>query len=162
VDSGTESKKQRLREYLATRRPARIGDAEWQDLMRELAPISQPYLRELVRRTGLPFDQPWAGVRQKNYVELEASLEELRAVYAEAVRVGDRVRARYCRLVVISAKDHARLAARNRRTTPARRAQKEEMVEWMLVWLGDPAMFPEWVRIRKEKIAGAPPPGALE
>jgi nucleotidyltransferase/DNA polymerase involved in DNA repair len=149
VDSGTASKKQRLAAWLAVHQPASIGEAEWDSLLRELAPISESYLRELLRRTGLPFEQPWAGVRQKTFEELEASLEELRRVYAESLAAGLKDRARYCRRVVIAAKDHARFAARNPRTGPAVRARKEEMVEWMLVWLGDPDLFPEWVRARK-------------
>lgn len=147
--TGPASKKQRLREYLAARQPASVGEAEWNELLRELAPISESYLRELLRGSGLPFEQPWAGVRQKSLDELEQSLTEMAAVYAAALAAGDRNRARYCRRQVISAKDHARYAARNPRTAPARRALKEEMVEWMLVWLGDPALFAEWARARR-------------
>ena len=156
MESGAASKKRRLREYLAASRPARIGEAEWNALRAELAPVSDSYLRELLRRTGIPVDQPWAGVRQSTFEELEESLTELRAVYAEALRGGVRDRARYCRRQVISAKDHARFAARNRRTSPARRTEKEEMVEWMLVWLGDPELFPEWVRIRRQRLTETP------
>ncbi|HWQ54519.1 MAG TPA: hypothetical protein VN442_12615 [Bryobacteraceae bacterium] len=154
MDSATTAtKKRRLLEYLNARQPAGIGETEWNDLLRELAPVSESYLRELLRRTGLPFEQPWAGVRQKSFEELEQSLLELRQVYGEALAAGRKERARYCRRQVISAKDHARFAARNPRTSPAKRAQKEEMVEWMLVWLGDPEMFPAWVRIRKQRLA---------
>lgn len=154
MDSATTAtKKRRLLAYLNARQPAGIGEPEWSDLLRELAPISESYLRELLRRTGLPFEQPWAGVRQKSFDELEQSLGELRQAYAEALAAGRKERARYCRRQVISAKDHARFAARNPRTSPEERAQKEEMVEWMLVWLGDPEMFPAWVRMRKQILA---------
>ncbi len=149
MDSATASKKRRLAAWLAEHRPASIGEAEWSVLLEELAPVSERYLRELLRRTGLPFEQPWAGVRQKTFDELEESLLELRRIYAASLAAGLRDRARYCRRQVIAAKDHARFAARNPRTGPAVRARKEEMVEWMLVWLGDPEVFPEWVRARK-------------
>ena len=145
MGSAASSKKRRIREYLEARRPAPIDGQIWAELLRELAPISESYLRDVLRETGLPFDQPWAGVRQKTFEELEQSLLELGRVYAEAVSGGRRDLARYCRKQVIGAKDRARFAARN----PARRAEKEEMVEWMLVWLGDPAVFPAWVELRK-------------
>lgn len=29
---------------------------------------------------------------------------------------------------------------------------KAEMVEWMLVWLDDPAMFPAWASVRRLRI----------
>jgi hypothetical protein len=151
MDSAGASKRRRLAEYLATRRPDRIGDAEWGEIGCALAPVSDSRLRELLRRTGIPVDQPWAGVRQRNFAELEQSLVEMAAEYARSKEAGLTDRARACRRVVIAAKDHARLAVRNPRNSPATRAQKAEMVEWMLVWLGDPAMFRGRVEIRKEQ-----------
>jgi hypothetical protein len=72
--------------------------------------------------------------------ELELSLRELSDVYA--VRPDLR---RYCRARVIAAKDRARWALRS----AERRRLKTEMVDWMLVWLDDPAMFPAWAGIRR-------------
>jgi hypothetical protein len=34
------------------------------------APISESYLRELLRSTGFPFEQPNAGIRQHTFEEL--------------------------------------------------------------------------------------------
>ena len=144
-----KSKKQRLRDLLYERRPERITESEWLALERELAPISAAYLRQLLRATGLPVDQPYDGVRQGSFEELERSLVEMGALYAAAVEKDDRLLAKRCRGVVIEAKNHARLAARNPRVDPAKREQKEEMVDWMLVWLGDPSLFPTWVDLKK-------------
>jgi hypothetical protein len=152
VDSANASKRERLRAYLEAKRPAGIGEAEWQDLARELAPIPESRLRQLLRGAGVPVEQPWAGVGQKSFAELERTLLEMAAAYGEAVESDRQDRARYCRRVVIAAKDHARLAAHNPRTGAAKRAEKEEMVEWMLVWLGDPAMFAAWATLRKERL----------
>ena len=138
-----------LREFLAAGRIAAIGEAEWRELLRELAPISESYLRELLRDTGLPFAQPYAGIRQQTFAELERTLREMLEVYTEAMQAGDRQRARYCRRQVIAAKDRARFVARNPKTAAEKKAQKEEMAQWMLVWLENPAVFPAWVEIRK-------------
>jgi hypothetical protein len=70
-------------------------------------------------------------------------------VYAEAMAAGNRQRARYCRRQVIGAKDRARFLARSPRTAPEKKAQKEEMAQWMLVWLENPEVFPAWVAARK-------------
>jgi hypothetical protein len=156
VASPRSSAGRRLKEYLDARRPDRVGEAEWAAILREFAPATEGYLREVVRRSGVPFEQPWCGVRQRSFAELDQSLREIGAVYAQAVAENSRERARYCRRQVITAKDHARLAAHNRRTSPERRALKQEMVEWMLVWLGDPAMFPAWVDARKRIAPPAP------
>jgi hypothetical protein len=143
------SKKQRLLQRLSQRSPAAIGEAEWTELLRDLAPISESYLRRLLHETGIPVEQPWAGIRQHNFAELEDSLVAMEQVYGEAVARGDRERARYCRKLVIQSKDHARLAARSAKATPDKTAEKEEMVQWMLVWLENPGVFSTWVRIRK-------------
>ena len=65
--------------------------------------------------------------------ELEASLRELSALYA-----ANEDRRREFRDAVIAAKDRARFASRNKRASELKRRIKTEMVEWVLVWLGDP------------------------
>jgi hypothetical protein len=144
-----KSRKQALREFLAAGQFTAIGEAEWQAALSALAPISETYLRELLRDTGLPFAQPYAGIRQKSFADLEHDLCDLLAIYTAATRAGDRQRARYCRRQVIAAKDRARFVARNPKTSAERKTQKEEMAQWMLVWLENPEVFPAWVEIRK-------------
>jgi hypothetical protein len=146
MPSANKSLKQQFREYLAEAQPARITETVWRALLARLAPVSESYLRELLRDTELPFDQPYAGIRQHTLEELEDSLREMLAVYLEANAAGDRERARYCRRQVIAAKDRAKfLVPRN----PA----KEEMAQWMLVWLENPEVFPAWAEARKKQMA---------
>uniref|UniRef100_Q01QZ3 Uncharacterized protein n=1 Tax=Solibacter usitatus (strain Ellin6076) TaxID=234267 RepID=Q01QZ3_SOLUE len=145
MPSANKSLKQQFREYLAAEQPARITEAVWRGLLARLAPVSESYLRELLRDTGLPFDQPYAGIRQHTFEELEGSLREMLEVYRASNDAGDRERARYCRRQVIAAKDRAKfLVQRN----PA----KEEMAQWMLVWLENPEVFPAWVEARKKQM----------
>jgi hypothetical protein len=149
--------KQRVREFLSTEKPAVITEAVWQSLLLLLAPVSDSYLRDLLRQTGLPFEQPYAGVRQHTFEELEHSLRELQQVYAEGMSTRNRERARYARRQVIAAKDRARFLAGNPRTGPEKQAQKQEMVQWMLVWLENPEVFPAWVEARKKALASNAP-----
>jgi hypothetical protein len=146
-----KSFKQSFRDYLARERPQAVTGKVWMDLMLALAPVSESYLRELVRNSGLPFEQPYAGVRQHDFAELESSLFELLRVYEAAEAAGDRQRARYCRKQVIAAKDRAKFAAENPKMGAERQAMKREMAEWMLVWLENPPVFPEWVELRKRR-----------
>lgn len=141
--------KQQLRLYLETSRPAAIDEAVWRHLLGSLKGISESYLRELLLSTGLPFEQPFAGIRQHSFEELEQSLREMLAVYESARAAGDRARARYARRQVIAAKDRAKFLARNPRTPPDKSAIKLEMAQWMLVWLENPPVFPAWVEARK-------------
>jgi hypothetical protein len=130
------TKKQRVLDFAAARGWTSIGEAEWNELKAALPDVSET----TIRRAGIPIAQPWRGVVQHTLDELELSLRELSDVYA--VRPDLR---RYCRARVIAAKDRARWALRS----AERRRLKTEMVDWMLVWLDDPAMFPAWAGIRR-------------
>jgi hypothetical protein len=141
--------KQRLRDYLAEAQPPAITAAVWNHLLAHLAPVSESYLRDLLHAAALPFEQPYAGIRQHTFEELEQSLGEMLAVYTLAVAANHRARARYARRQVIAAKDRARFLSRSPRTAPDKKTQKEEMVQWMLVWLENPEVFPAWVAARK-------------
>ena len=143
MPSENNSIKQQFRAWLETEKPAAITEAVWTTLLMRLAPVSESYLRDLLRATGLPFDQPWAGVRQHTLDELEESLRSMLDVYLEAAAAGNRERARYCRRQVIAAKDRAKFLAKVK-------PEKEEMVQWMLVWLENPEVFPAWVEARKK------------
>jgi hypothetical protein len=134
-------KRAELAAWLARIQPAQIGEAEWDQLLRMLAPISESYLRKLLRDSGVPLAPMVGGVRQGNLDELEASLLALLTQYEQ----GDRVRRAAVRRLVILAKDHARWAAGKSREP----ADKEEMLLWMVTWLGNPPLFPEWVRLRR-------------
>jgi hypothetical protein len=148
-----KSFKKGLREYLAAEQPQAISEAVWRGLLEHLAPISESYLRELLRDTGLPFEQPFAGIRQHTFEELEESLLEMQRVYAEAMAAGNRERARYARRQVIAARDRAKYLARNPRTAPEKQREKEEMGEWMLVWLDNPEVFTAWIQARKRALS---------
>jgi hypothetical protein len=147
-----KSVKQRLAAYLDAAQPDAIDETVWLDLLAKLAPVSESYLRDLVRDTGLPFAQPYAGVQQHTFEELEQSLCELSAVYAAALEAGDRQRARYCRRQAIAAKDRAKFIAAGSRHPEDKRALKREMADWMLVWLENPGVFPAWVEARKKRM----------
>ncbi len=94
-------------------------------------------------------DQPYRGVETKTLDGLEESLKAMTQVYERegALR-------KMCRSAVIAVKDRTRFASKNQKVDPAKRALKAEMVEWMLVWLDDPGMFPVWAAARK-RVAGA-------
>jgi hypothetical protein len=131
-----------LASWLEEHRPARIGRAEFEQLFSALAPVSESYLRKLLRECGVPLDAMVEGVRQVTFDDLEASLRRL----LEQYQSGDAAQRMTVRRLVITAKDHARLAAR----IPKKRADKEEMILWLTTWLENPPVFGEWVAMRKQ------------
>ena len=137
-----------FRSLLETRQFERIGEAEWDVIAKELAPISDRTLRHLVRRCGIPVDVLVEGVRLDTFADLERTLLALSAEYEQARNHGDRQKERTIRRLAITAKDHARMASR-RASDPGRRADKAEMSEWLVVWLENPAVFGPWAALRR-------------
>lgn len=134
------TKRQRVLAFAAGRGWNSVGGAEWTELRAALPDISE----HILRHSGLALEYPWRGVVQDSLENLEQSLRALGEIYAAQPQL-----AALCRSVVITAKDHARLASKNARTVQEKRDLKAEMVEWMLVWLGDPAVFPVWATLRR-------------
>lgn len=128
--------------WLERESPEVIGDREWEQLQTLLAPISENYLRRLLRESGAPLAPLIEGVRQESLDALEASLMKLLDEY----ETGDRERQARIRRAIITAKDHARWALRR---SEDKRAEKQEMILWMTTWLENPPLFREWVCLRR-------------
>lgn len=135
------NKQKRLRELIAARGWQSIGEAQWKEIPTAIPNISPADLQGL----EIPVDPPWFGVRQHTLDQLAASLRELSEVYAARPDLR-----RFCRDQVIGARARARYASRSERVNQIKRRTKAEMAEWMLVWLGDPALFPSWILLRLE------------
>jgi hypothetical protein len=134
-------KRAELLRWIERVQPTLIGEAEWDELARELNPVSTGYLRRLLRDSGVPLAPLIEGVRQENFEALETSLLKLLEEYQRR----DPARRASIRRLVIDAKDHARWAAKK----PEKRAEKDEMALWMLTWLENPPLFPQWVQLRR-------------
>jgi hypothetical protein len=137
------TKKQRVLDFVAARGWDEIGEKEWREIRSALSDISE----STVRASGIRIGAPWRGVAVHTIDELESSLRELSRVYETRPDLR-----RYCRDQVIAAKDRARWAASSPKVEESKRSMKAEMVEWMLIWLNDPAIFPTWVELRKLKM----------
>jgi hypothetical protein len=140
--ASTANKRTKLAAWLAEAKPECIDAHEFDALLATLAPISESYLRKLLRESGTPLAPVVEGVRQSTLDDLESSLQAMLEEYQQ----GD---SKQARKLVITAKDHARWAARN----PEKREQKEEMILWMLTWLENPPLFPAWLKLRRARYA---------
>jgi hypothetical protein len=141
-------KARELRRWLESEPRPVIGDREWEELKALLAPISENYLRKLLRDSGAPLEPLIEGVRQESLDALETSLGKLLEEYER----GDRGRQMRVRRAVVTAKDHARWASGSRQKDAGKKAEKQEMTLWMTVWLENPPLFVEWARLRRARL----------
>jgi hypothetical protein len=149
MPSRKPSKVAKLAEAIATRGYTRIGEEEFRQLLGDMGAAREDVLRRLLRECGLPLAPLVEGVRLTDPGEAERTATALLREYEAAAAAGDAERARRCRMLVIAAKDRARLAARSAKD-PGRRARMAEVAEWLLVWLESPAIFPAWLALRKK------------
>jgi len=134
------TKKQRVLDFAAARGWTRIGESEWHELRRALPDVAAA----VIQQAGLPVDPPWSGVQQHTFEELEKSLREFSAIYEARPELRQLTRQQ-----VIAAKDRAKFLAARDALDAETRARKAAMAEWMLIWLGDPALFPDWLHALK-------------
>jgi hypothetical protein len=128
------TKRADLTEWIARHQPSVIGQQEFEQLAKELSPITESYLRKLLRESGVPLSPMVEGVRQSNLGALELSLLALLAEY----EAGDDAHRQAVRKLVITAKEHARWAG------------KQEHLLWLAMWLENPPLFPAWALLRKK------------
>jgi hypothetical protein len=127
------TKRAKLADFLA---PATLVDEpEFERLKAALSPISESYLRKLLRDSRAPLAPMIDGVRQSNLDELESTLLALLGEYVS----GDQTKRQAVRNLVITAKNHARWT------------RKEENLLWLTTWLENPPLFPTWARLRRVK-----------
>jgi hypothetical protein len=142
VGTRKPTKRALLREYLDRTGPEIVDEARWQELLALLAPVSEGYLRKLLRSTEFPLSPLVEGVVQDTIENLDRTLLAMAGEYQRAAVARDPARMARCRRLVITAKDHARWAAT--RSGPL----KKEMVEILLVWLENPDIFEIWLRAK--------------
>ena len=139
------TKKQQAAQFAAQRGWTSIGENEWTEITAALPGLNAATMED----AGLFVEQPWRGVKQHNFDELEHSLQELTVAYFARPDLQ-----LFIRRQVIAAKDHARWVSRSARVDEMKRHAKAEMVNWMLVWLDDPAMFVAWAERRRAVLHG--------
>lgn len=130
------TKRNRLEAFLAERRPAAVDAALRDEIAARLAPVSEDYLRRMLRDTGLPLHPLVEGVRQDTPRELARTLIALARLYP--------AHPAETRRLVLEAKQHARYLGRS------------EVHQWTLQWLENPGIFEPWAKLMLERVYGLP------
>jgi hypothetical protein len=125
-------------------------------------PVSRAYVLEVIGETQIPIDRSLGGlpvdlrgrVHSHDREAAAASLADMTREYDAALAAGDKTRAADCRRAVLGGKDRLKLLLRRANLTPQKREEKQELLQWFLVWLEAPPLFPGWLALRL-RAAGA-------
>jgi hypothetical protein len=128
-----------------------IDEETWARLKRELAPVSDSYLHTLLKHSGRAMAPLVEGVNVSSLDDAERTLRALCSEHGEA----DITRKKACRAVVIAAKQKLRWSLQRAVREDASRPAKEEILLWTATWLENPAVFPEWIVLRRQLLTEA-------
>ncbi len=150
--------------YLEERRPTSVDEgvlssiaAEIRSTLRRGTPVSRSYLLQVLATTTVEISRSLGGLpvdlrHRVHFGDADraaATLLEMQREYAAARDSGDRERAWGVRRAVRQAKDRLRLVLRRPSFSVDKRAEKEELLVWFLVWLENPEVFAPWLKLRR-------------
>jgi len=155
------SRKSLVEEFLASQHPAEITAPTLAGLRRYVverlggARVSDRYLVELAEKTGLPVAREVGGLPpdlrdRVHFHDLAAAESSLLDLLREYQWAPNPARAADCRRAVLRAKDRLASLLGRAPLSAARRAEKQEIHQWFLVWLETPDLFPAWLALRKK------------
>ncbi len=158
------SRKSLVLEFLQLQRPPEITREVLTALRRHVlqhlpdAVPSDRYLLALAEQSGVPVSRELGGlpldlVHRLHLHDLAAAEQSLRDFQQEYSQAGSRQHAADCRRAVLRARSRLESMLRRPSLSPAKRAEKEEILSWVRVWLDSPALFPAWLDLRKRALS---------
>ena len=120
-------------------------------------PVSRAYVLDVLSETQVEIDRALGGlpVDLRGRVHFHsadaaaASLTDMSREVEAARQAGDKPRAEDCRRAVRKGKDRLKLVLRRGNLSPQKRQEKQELLEWFLMWLEAPTLFPAWLQVRR-------------
>lgn len=107
-------------------------------------PVSESYLRRLLRHSGIPLSPLVEGVSLESLDESRRTLRALSELYVTA----DSTVRSTLRQRVIEGKTRLRFLV-PKTPDPVQRALREEMLLQVSIWLENPGVFPVWLGLRE-------------
>jgi len=83
------------------------------------------------------------------FAEAEETLKKLENLCRKYQSARDKKGVEYCRRIAFLGRRRAELISRNKRVSLHKRLQKQEMANWFRIWLETPALFEDWLSLRK-------------
>jgi hypothetical protein len=84
------------------------------------------------------------------FAEAEETLRRLQNLCLKYLSLCDKKGMEYCRQIASLGRKRAELISRNKRVSLPKRMQKQEIAKWFQIWLETPALFDDWLAMRKK------------
>jgi hypothetical protein len=98
----------------------------------------------------LPYREALSGILAfSTFAQAEQTLKSLEKICRNYEAASDKKGVEYCRRIAALGRGRAELISHNKRVDPQKRLQKKEIAMWFRVWLETPAIFDDWLALRK-------------
>ena len=84
-----------------------------------------------------------------SFAEAEETIHRLDYLCRNYQSASDKKGVDYCRRIAFLGRQRAELISRNARVNPQKRLHKKEIAQWFRIWLETPAIFQDWLLMRK-------------
>jgi hypothetical protein len=107
-----------------------------------------------MKRIDLQIDPPYREslaelLSFSSFAETERTIRRLQNLCREYELASDKKGVEYCRRIAALGRQRAQLISRNKRVSLHKRLQKQEIATWFQIWLETPAIFDDWLEMRK-------------
>jgi hypothetical protein len=97
-----------------------------------------------------PYRETLKGVLAfSTFAQAESTIKALEKLCRKYRSASDKKGVEYCRQVALLGKHRAELISRNHKVSLQKRLQKQEIAHWFRIWLETPALFEDWLSLRK-------------
>jgi hypothetical protein len=97
-----------------------------------------------------PYQEALSGILSfSTFAEAEQTLKSLEKLCRNYAAARDKKGVEYCRQIAFWGRSRAELISRNKRVNLPKRLQKIEIATWFRIWLETPAIFDDWLLLRK-------------
>ena len=104
-------------------------------------------------RIDPPYYELLRGIlRFGSFSEAEKTLTRLENLCQKYREASDKKGVGYCRKVALQGRRRAEIISRNQRVSTSKRLQKKEIATWFAVWMESPAIFADWLFLRKNTV----------
>jgi hypothetical protein len=98
----------------------------------------------------LPYQKALSGILAfSTFAEAEQTIKSLEKIYRNYEATSDKKGMEYCRQIASLGRRRAELISRNKKVGMQKQLQKKEIATWFKVWLETPAIFEDWISLRK-------------